>query len=168
MRIIITGTPGTGKSLVAKLLAKKLEYKVINERDFCKEKKIGKFDKQLQELVVPLGKMAREMNKLLKKKKNIIIEGHLLCEAKLNSDIVVLLRVSPDILEERLRARHYPEFKIQDNVLCEGIDYCKKHAQRNYAKQKIFEMQNNKELKKTIAEIAKAIKTGPQKGFKRN
>ncbi|MDD5163326.1 MAG: AAA family ATPase [Candidatus ainarchaeum sp.] len=157
MRIIITGTPGTGKSLVAQLLAKELKCKAINERAFCEKRKIGKFDKRLKELIVPLGKMAKEMNKFLKKEKNIILEGHLLCEAKLNSDIVILLRVSPAILEERLRARHYPEFKIQDNVLCEGIDYCKKHAQRNYPKQKIFEIQNSGQLKETISGIMKII-----------
>ena len=146
MRIIITGTPGTGKSILAKVLGKALKHKVLNEKDFCRKKKIGKIDKKTAELVVPLGRLEKELNKLLYREKNIILEGHLLCEAKLNADIVLLLRTSPDILEERLRRRRYPEAKIQDNVLCEGIDYCKKHALRKYEKKRIFEIQNNKSL----------------------
>ncbi|MDD5147851.1 MAG: AAA family ATPase [Candidatus ainarchaeum sp.] len=157
MRIIITGTPGTGKSTLALLLGKKLGCKVVNERDFCRKRKIGRFDRRLQELIVPLGRMQKEMNKLLAREKNIILEGHLLCEARLNSDIVILLRTSPDLLEERLRSRRYPEFKIQDNVLCEGIDYCKKHLLKKHQGKKIFEVKNEKAAGKALGKILKII-----------
>lgn len=159
MRIIITGTPGTGKSIIAQLLGKKLKHKVVNDREFCEEKKIGRMDKKLHELVVPVKKMEKEMNKLLRKEKKIIAEGHLLCEAKLKADWLVLLRTEPDILEERLRSRGYPEFKIQDNVLCEGIDYCKKHALRNYPSKKIIEIHAEKSIKETLDKIITELHT---------
>ena len=160
MRIIITGTPGTGKTAIAEILGRKIKHKALNEKDFCGKKRIGKIDKKTKELVVPLGKLEKELNRVLKKEKNIIIEGHLLCECRLRpADFIFVIRLSPDRLEFRLRERNYPEAKIQDNVLCEGIDYCRKHAQKNYAKGKIFEISNNGEIKKTISEVSRIIKT---------
>jgi adenylate kinase len=158
MRIIITGTPGTGKTTIAELLGKKIKHKVVNEKEFCEKKKIGRIDKKTQELVVPIKKFEKEMNKLLARKKNIIVEGHLLCEAKLKADLAIVLRMPPDLLELRLRERRYPEFMIQDNVLCEGIDYCKKHALRNYPNKKVIEIHNKKTIKETMHNILQAIK----------
>src|SRR3989338_4084720 len=138
MRIIFTGSPGTGKTAVAKLLGKRLKCKVLNEHDFCMGKGIGKFEHS--ELVVPLGKFQKALNAELKKHKSIIVEGHLLCEIKLKADAVVLLRLHPELLEARLERRGYNAEKIQDNVFCEGIDYCKKHLSRNYRRSRIIEV----------------------------
>ena len=38
--IVITGTPGTGKTSLAYLLAEKLEYRVISLGEFAKEKNL--------------------------------------------------------------------------------------------------------------------------------
>ena len=99
---------------------------ILNEKEFAVQKGIGEWDTEENELVVPLPKLRKELTALLKKEKNIVLEGHLLCEIKLGANFVVLLRVHPEILELRLQAKKYPEEKIQDNVFCEGIDYCKK------------------------------------------
>ena len=40
MRIIITGTPGTGKSTVANLLGKQLERGVVHVSEFAKKEKL--------------------------------------------------------------------------------------------------------------------------------
>jgi len=50
---------------------------------------------------------------------NLVIEGHL---AHHISDIAIVLRLSPDELELRLRERGYTEAKVQENVLAETID----------------------------------------------
>ena len=105
MKLIITGTPGTGKTAVAKELARKLGWKVINERKFCLKKKIGKMEKG--ELEVPIGKLGKELRKEFKKSKNLILEGHLLCETKLAADLAIVLHAGPKILEERLREKEY-------------------------------------------------------------
>ena len=46
MRIIITGTPGTGKTAIAEILGRKIKHKALNEKDFCGKKRIGKIDKK--------------------------------------------------------------------------------------------------------------------------
>ena len=158
MRLLITGTPGTGKTSAAAALSKLLKYPVLNEKAFALEHSLGQWDTESDELVIPLEKLQRELAKELGKRKNVIIEGHLLCEIKLPVDFVILLRAHPELLELRQQGQRYSEQKIQDNVMCEGIDYCKKHALRNYAKEKLLEVQSQKTIKATTALIIWGLK----------
>lgn len=141
MQLIITGTPGTGKTTLAKKLGEKLGLKVINEKDFAMQNKIGKFN-DANELEIPIPLFEKKANAFLKKNKNIIFEGHVICEAKLNADYVLLVTINPEELETRLESRHYSLEKIMDNVFCEGIQYCKKHAERKYPNKKIIEIKS--------------------------
>ncbi|MBN2066925.1 MAG: AAA family ATPase [Candidatus Diapherotrites archaeon] len=158
MRIIITGSPGTGKTTVAKALGKSTGHKVLNEKQFAMEKGIGKWDAEENELVIPLQAFASEVNKLLERESKVILEGHLLCELRLKADFVVVIRVHPEVLEARLEGRGYKADKVQDNVFCEGIDYCKKHALRNYGNEKVVEVQCGKSIKETKGNIIRGLK----------
>ncbi|MBT4870250.1 MAG: AAA family ATPase [Candidatus Diapherotrites archaeon] len=131
MNIAISGTPGVGKTTIAKLLGKKLNLKVINEKDFALKKGIGSFN-EMDELEIPIDEFEKTANALLLKEGNIIFEGHLLCEMKLKVDKFIVLTLDPEKLQLRLELRNYPEEKIMDNTFCEGIEYCKKHAKKNY------------------------------------
>jgi len=157
MRIGITGSPGTGKTSIAKQLAQFYECKTLNEREFALKTRIGEFDTETNELEVPLDKLRSELGKLLGKENNIIVEGHLICEVKADFDLIIVLRCHPEVLEARLEARGYKAEKVQDNVFCEGIEYCKKHALRNYPKKKVFEVENRKSIKETMSAIIREI-----------
>ncbi len=158
MQLIITGSPGVGKSSVAKALGKKIKHVVVNEQQFALEKKIGKWDSEESELVIPLQQFAKELNKLLAKEKNIILEGHLLCELLLPVDFVVLLRAKPTVLEQRLHAKGYSELKVQENVFCEANDYCKKRVVRNYKKGKVLLVDAGKTIKEITLDIISKLK----------
>jgi adenylate kinase len=156
MQIIITGSPGVGKTSLARALGKRMKHKVVNEKRFAVEKGLGKWDVEADELVIPIQPFLAELKKLLEKEKKIILEGHLLCELKLPVDFIILLKCHPEVLESRLRARGYREEKIQDNVFCEGIDYCRKHVLRRYPRKNIIEVTNSG-VKKTIKETMEHI-----------
>jgi len=152
MKLLITGTPGTGKTLVSKELGKLFNSKVINEKDFALKNKLGKFNEE-NELEIPILPLQRKANDFLKKNKKVIFEGHVFCETKLNLDAVIILKVNPEDLEFRLEGRRYSPEKIMDNVFCEGIDYCLKHVKKKYNKNKIIIVNSNPVLKFTILNI---------------
>jgi adenylate kinase len=160
MRILFTGSPGAGKTTYAKWLAKKLKSKYINEKEFALEHRIGGFEGE--ELVIPLNKLQKKLKEELKGKKNYVLDGHLLCEIKLPVDLVFVVRMHPEMLEGILEKRGYNVDKVQDNVFCEGIDYCLKHAKRNYPG-KVVEMRNEESFKAVKGAILKELK---KKGLK--
>src|SRR3989344_228819 len=158
MRLLITGTPGVGKTAVAKEISRKLKLKVINETQFALQKGIGTWDEVENELEVPVKRLETELNRHLKKHDGAIIEGHLLCETRLKVDYAVLIRVNPELLEMRLERKGYRPEKIMDNVFCEGIDYCKKHLARRYPAGKIIEVRSGKNIKETALIIIGKLK----------
>ena len=158
MRVVVTGSPGVGKTSVARALGKILKCGVLNERQLALEKGIGRWDESEDELVIPVAEFGKVVGAVFAGEKDIIVEGHLLCELKLKPDFVVLIRADPELLEARLRGRRYSEEKVQDNVFCEGIDYCKKHVERNYSKERIVEVQSGKSIKETLDRIIKGLK----------
>jgi adenylate kinase len=139
MKLLITGTPGCGKTTLAKSFGKKLGLKVINEKDFALANSIGGFNEE-NELELPLNILEKKINLFLKNNDNVVFEGHVLCETKLDVDLVIIITINPEILEMRLEKRNYSSQKIMDNVFCEGINYCEKQVRKNYSKKKIIKL----------------------------
>jgi len=157
MRIVVTGTPGSGKTTRALALGKELNYKVINEKDFALKNSLGSFNEE-NELEIPIKEFEKKANAFLKKNDNIIIEGHVICEAKLAVDKIILIKVNPEVLEARLEQRNYSVQKMMDNVFCEGIEYCKKHVAKNYPKSAIITVESRATFKQTLAEALNSLK----------
>ena len=158
MRLLVTGTPGVGKTSVSKELGKRLKCSVVNEMEFVVQNGIGTWNNAENELEVPVKKLENGLNSYLKKHNKVILEGHLLCETKLKVDFAVLIRLDPELLEMRLENKRYKPEKIMDNVFCEGIDYCKKHLVRKYPTKKIIEVRSGKNIKETALIIIRKLK----------
>ena len=137
MKLAISGSPGTGKTTFAKALGKELNLEVINEKAFALKNGIGTFNEQ-DELEIPIKEFEDKLNNFLNEKDDVIIEGHTLCEAKLQVDKFIIITLNPEKLQLRLELRDYSAEKVMDNLFCEGIEYCKKHAMRNYKKKLII------------------------------
>ena len=161
MNFAIVGTPGCGKTTLAKNLANELGLKIMNEKDFALLNKIGAFNEE-NELEIPIKKFEKKANNFLKNNKGIIFEGHTICEMKLNIDRIILIKIDPEILEERLRKRNYSELKIMDNVFCEGIEFCKKQVKKNYSTKKIIEIYSMPSSKQTFHKAIKLLNSKQQ------
>ncbi|MBI3587872.1 AAA family ATPase [Candidatus Micrarchaeota archaeon] len=133
MRIGITGTPCTGKTTLAKALAKKLRAKCVSASDVVMRKKAIEKIEGSGEIVADLRKLKKELEKIIEKSKKVVVEGHLICEFSLPLDVLVILRANPLVLERRMRARRYAQDKIDENLLAEIIDYCLINSEQNYA-----------------------------------
>lgn len=115
MEIALTGTPGTGKTSVARALEKQ-DFKVLNLTAFAKEQGLGTPGKEF-EVDVPVMVESLEEREF---EEDTVIEGHLAHHYP--ADICVVLRTRPDVLRERLQERDYSSEKVEDNVDSEALD----------------------------------------------
>ncbi len=118
MKITLSGTPGTGKTQTSKTLVKKLNYRLININKYAKDKNLitGK-DIYRKTQIIDEKKLKKESKNI---QDNTIIEGHLAHYCK--SDITIILRTNPDTLRVRLKKRHWPKKKIEENIDSEALD----------------------------------------------
>jgi adenylate kinase len=130
MRIIITGTPGTGKTTMARLLAGYLDYPLIDLKEFINER--GMFAKKGNEKIVNMSRLRKSLPSFLKKKKHFVLEGHIACELKLPADTIFITRTKPSTLKRRLGKRNYSAKKIEENVMAELLDYCTQKVNEKY------------------------------------
>ncbi len=147
MKIIVTGTPGVGKTSVSKVLAKKLKLIYVNEKDFSLKHKVGKLDKKSKEVLVEPKKLEKSLNNWLLGQESVLVEGHILCELRLKVDFVVLLTAKPAVIEKRLEKKGFSQEKVLDNVFCEEIGFCKRFVYKNYVKNKVIEVKSEQSIK---------------------
>lgn len=133
--IFISGTPCVGKTTLASELSKRLGANLVrvNELAISNDLVLGIDNKKgykiidIHELDVVLGEIIDNLDS----DKLLIVEGHLshLCSG---ADKVIILRVHPSILEERLVGRKYSDSKIRENLEAEALDVCGAEAYEAY------------------------------------
>ncbi|MBM4240445.1 MAG: adenylate kinase [Euryarchaeota archaeon] len=123
--ILITGTPGVGKSTVSTLLKKKLKSHLIKINEVVDEEVLySGYDERRKFKIVDLDALCNHLNEMIQNLDGfIIIEGHLSHYLK-NSDVVIVLRANPDVLKERLEKKRFSELKINENIEAEALAIC--------------------------------------------
>ena len=126
--IIVTGTPGTGKTTFAKKLAKEIGADYVALTQFVSERKLYTgFDRERDSRVVNLARVHASLNRLLlQTRRPTIVDTHI-PEGIIPKDLVKLvfvLRCHPRILERRLSRKKWKQSKIRENVLAEMLDVC--------------------------------------------
>jgi adenylate kinase len=114
MRIALTGTPGTGKTTVARLLP----YQVIDINalvkagmNFGKDPERGCLEADMDALADHLARLDPD--------ETLILEGHF---SHHFADWSIVLRLAPSQLKSRLEARGYSAQKIKENLEAEALD----------------------------------------------
>jgi adenylate kinase len=129
MLVLLTGTPGTGKSTLSELLVKELRGKLVKINQLVEEKNLYTgHDPEKGYLEVDLNALKRELLRIVMQSPEeedfwIIIEGHL-SHYFPTADLVIVLRTNPCVLEERLIKRGWDRAKIHENLEAEALDVC--------------------------------------------
>lgn len=143
--IILTGTPGTGKTTTSTLLESKLEkFRNINISDFATENELHEsYDKERKSHVLDEDKLLDELEPILRKGGNII-DWHVndIFPERL-IDLVIVLRSNNGVLFDRLNKRKYHDSKIQENLDAEIMQVVLQDALDSYVKEIVIELQSD-------------------------
>ena len=124
MIIIISGSVGTGKTTLAKRLAKSLNYKYLDVKKLILDKNIaGEYDKKRNCIIVDIKKLNAALKKIIIDNKNMIIDSHMSHELpRKYVDHCIITKCDIKELGKRLKRRRYKKDKIKENIECEIFD----------------------------------------------
>ncbi|HLC70414.1 MAG TPA: adenylate kinase family protein [Candidatus Nanoarchaeia archaeon] len=139
--IIITGTPTTGKSTLAKALAKKLGYERLDLHHYYKSISSGYNIKKQAYDIDKKKFIALVKKKLSNTKTGLIVDSHIshLLPTKLVDLCIVLTCSNLKVLQQRLKQRKYSRQKISENINAEIFQICLMEAQEQGHHIKLFD-----------------------------
>lgn len=138
MIICITGTPGTGKTTLAKRLAKKYGLKYVDGNSIIAKYKLSEgYDKLNKCKIVDPKRFSKaileEHSKTIKvsPRKILIVDSHLSHHIPKNKvAFCIVCKCNLKILKKRLKKRGYTDEKIRDNLDAEIFEVCFIEAQQ--------------------------------------
>ncbi|AJF61343.1 TPA: AAA family ATPase [Candidatus Woesearchaeota archaeon] len=129
--IIVTGTPGTGKTTIARKIAGEKNLKYIDVNKLIEEQHLyDALDFDRDSKIVDTGKLNRALIKIIKEEKDVVIDSHLSHYLpKKYVDKCIVTKSSLEELKKRLKKRGYKEGKIRENLDAEIFDICRIEAE---------------------------------------
>jgi adenylate kinase len=164
--ILISGTPGTGKTTIAYLMKELLSAEYINLTEIVIKNKFSReTDENRKTEIVDLKKVIPFLKQFIKShpNKDIIIDGHYadIVPDSITS-ILIVLRTDPRVLEKRLIDKQFPSPKIQENLQSEILGSCTQFALKAHNRKKIYEIDTSSlPAEVIVANILKIIKEKP-------
>ena len=158
--ILITGTPGTGKSTLCQRLTESAGVRWINVGDFAKKNGcLGDWDERYEchEL---------DEDKLIDELEDVMAEGNVIVEHHVTDifperwfDSVFVLRTDNTKLYDRLQQRGYNDKKLQDNLQCEIFQTILDEAEESYKPEIVHQLSSNEseDIEKNALHISQWI-----------
>jgi len=126
--ILVTGTPGVGKTSMARLLASKIDAIYINLTELAeKERLIVEFDEVRRSRVIDEAKVKEKIVEILNRSiRDVVIDGHyaVFVSPKERVTHVFVLRRDPKELRNLLEKRGFSGQKLWENLAAEILDVC--------------------------------------------
>ncbi len=157
LRVYITGTPGTGKTSVAKDLSHDLNLEFLELNDLIiKEGLYFGYDIDRESYIVDDDLLKEELLKKMKKKVNLCLSGGMVLQ-DLPIDYIIILHTSIHVLRNRLEKRDYSKEKIESNIEAEIMNVLYYDFTEFYPSEKIFEVHNDDRSVQDTCEHIKSI-----------
>lgn len=162
MIIIVTGTPGTGKTTISKKMSKSLNYRCLNVKTILEKYRLKEeYDLKRKCYIISIPKLKKALIREISKSrntrnpKNLIIDSHLSHYLpKRYVDLCIVTKTDLKQLNSRLKKRRYSQKKIRENLDAEIFDICLNEAKE--FKHNIIIINTTK--KQNIAKIISKIK----------
>jgi len=143
--IIVIGTPGVGKTVIGKLLAKKTGFTFLSLGDIVRRNRLHKgFDRRAGSYIINERAVEKTLQEYFEdhREKGIVFETHFVSSIihKTRGLVAVVLRLDPVVLATRLGARNWPKRKIWENVEAEIIDLSLYDALQVLGKARVYEI----------------------------
>lgn len=126
--LIITGTPGVGKSSVSEPLASRIDARSISLGALVEKEELHvEVDRKRETLVADMKRVRERVEDMIANSVgDIVVEGHYAVDIVPPEDVhlVFVLRRDPQELERVLRERLYGEEKVRENLAAEILDVC--------------------------------------------
>ncbi len=159
--VVVTGTPGCGKTKIAKYLSKEYKGDYAYCREFFSKDSILSVDKDGTK-VIDVSLFVKDIEKFIKKYKGklLVIDGHLSHYIhKKFVDLCLVVTCDIKVLRKRLDKRKYSKKKVRENMDSEIFAVCLTEAQENKHKIKTVDTSGSWEKTKQQLKDLKIRKT---------
>ncbi|RDA84670.1 hypothetical protein CP532_3526 [Ophiocordyceps camponoti-leonardi (nom. inval.)] len=139
--IIVTGTPGVGKTTLSESLAERTGLRHLSVNHIVKDRACHEgWSEKYQSWIVEEDKLLDSIEADAKAG-GCIIDWHA-CDLFPCSwiDLIVVLRVNSTTLYDRLKSRNYSESKLQENIDSEIMDVIIQEAREAFDDEMVIEM----------------------------
>jgi adenylate kinase len=145
--ILISGTPGTGKTTLAKGLSQSINYKFIDIGEVAIREHIYLRDDPARNTkIIDEPKLAERLEKeIVAQDGKVVASSHYaeIVSPRLVKKVIVL-RTHPDELRRRLIQRGWKTEKIKENLEAEVLGVCSSNALRRFGKGRVYEIDTTK------------------------
>jgi adenylate kinase len=155
--ILVGGTPGTGKTEVAKILGDRLDLQVISLGELAQAAGcISSHDDERDTSVVDEDCLVSAIEgKIQEVDKEAIVEGHYIDLVPYSTvGHVFVLRTHPEVLKHRLIRRGWTIEKVRENVEAEVLGVCQLDAHESFGEDEVTDIDTT-EL--SLSEVADMV-----------
>jgi len=160
---VITGTPGTGKTTISAIVAKRMTAEHISVTKLVRNHHLqSRFDYKRRSRVVNLAKTRATLRKLLQDRRRVVLIDTHLPDAVPRDMVekVIVLRCDPRLLKSRLKAKSWTVRKVQENVLAEMLDSCLVIALGFYGAKRVVQLDTSRSGVENVVQRTISIHSG--------
>ncbi|WP_336359348.1 adenylate kinase family protein [Haladaptatus sp. ZSTT2] len=154
MRVVVTGTPGTGKTTATTLIDTDLDVIHLNHVIRDEDGLYSEVDEERDSLVADLD----AVREWLGDRDDVLVDSHL--AHHLTADKVIVLRCHPDQLEQRLLERGETAQKARENAESEALDVILSEAVNEHGLEAVYEIDTTDRTPEAVAAAIEAAIVG--------